>query len=109
MTPWERAGDGRRTGRLVGRAGGWRLVHIEADDAEDAVQGSIEALRGLGDWTEGPGELCAFPYVEYGNHAGAMELARAVIDRERRPRGPHRHDGGSGRGPGVSGCVEAVE
>ena len=36
--------------------GGWwvvrwgqRLVHIEADDAEDAVRGSIEALRGLGD------------------------------------------------------------
>ena len=29
---------------------GQRLVYIDADDAGDAVQGSIEALRGMGDW-----------------------------------------------------------
>ena len=33
--------------RAVGR--GQCLVHIEADGAEDAVQGSIDALKGLGD------------------------------------------------------------
>ena len=27
---------------------GQRLTHIEAQDATDAVQGSIDALRGLG-------------------------------------------------------------
>ena len=58
-----------------------RLVHIEADDAEDAVQGFIEALRGMGDWTKEPGELSAFPYVEYRRHARPMEFARAAIDR----------------------------
>ena len=71
-------------------AWGQRLVHIEADDAEDAVQGSIEALRALGDWTQDPLELSAFPYVEYGKHAGPHSFTRAVIDRQRRTQGPRR-------------------
>ena len=58
---------------------GRRLVHIEADDADDAVHGSIEALRGMGDWTENPGELEAFPYTGYGEHASPQEFTRAVI------------------------------
>ena len=62
-----------------------RLVHIEADDAEDAAQGSVEALRGLGD----PGELSAFPYIEYRNHARPGDFTRAVIDRARRHPGAH--------------------
>ena len=78
-----------------------RLVHIEADDARDAVRGSIEALRGLGDWTEDPDELTAFPYVEYGKHAGSRGFTRAVIDRARRHRGTHRRDRGMGRGSGL--------
>ena len=49
---------------------GQRLVHIEAGDAEDAVQGSIEALPGLGDWPEAPAELHAVPYVDHGKHRG---------------------------------------
>lgn len=71
---------------------GPRLVHIEADGAEDAVQGSIEALRGLGDWTEDPDELRAFVYTELGKHGGPRDFTRAVIDRERRgrPRPPGR-------------------
>ncbi|MDD9981418.1 MAG: hypothetical protein OXU81_08700 [Gammaproteobacteria bacterium] len=76
-------------------AWGQRLVHIEADDAEDAVRGSIEALRGLGDWTQDPRELRAFPYVEYGKHAVPRSFTRAVIDRERRTHGPHRRATGS--------------
>ena len=76
-------------------AWGPRLVHIEADDAEDAVQGSIKALRGLGDWAENPRELRAFPYTEMGKHRGRRDFTRAVIDRERRTRGPHRRAGGS--------------
>ena len=79
---------------------GQRLVHIEADDAGDAVQGSIEALRGLGDWPEAPGVLCAFPYIEMGKHAEPRSFTRAVIDRARRRRVPHRGDGGSGRRAG---------
>ena len=69
---------------------GQRLVHIEANDAEDAVQGSIEALRGMGDWPEDPAELRAFPYVESGEHKGPRDFTRAVIDRARRNPGPHR-------------------
>ena len=52
-------GAGRTEPVTVALWNGWwvvrwdqRLVHIEADDARDAIQGSIEALRGLGDWTE---------------------------------------------------------
>ena len=63
-------------GRLVGRAAGQRLVHIEARDARDAVEGSIKALRGLGDWTENPRELRAFPYTETGKHRGARDFTR---------------------------------
>ena len=63
---------------------GRRLTHIEALDAADAVQGSIDALQGLGDWTDDPDELVAFPYVEYRHHARPMEFARATIDRTRR-------------------------
>ena len=63
---------------------GQRLVHIEANDARDAIQGSIEALRDLGDWTENPGELRAFPYTEMGKHQGPRDFTRAVIDRARR-------------------------
>ena len=69
---------------------GRRLVHIKADDARDAVDGSIKALRGLGDWTEDPRELQAFPYTEMGKHKGRRDFTRAVIDRARRDRGPHR-------------------
>lgn len=72
---------------------GERLAHIEADDAEDAIQGSIEALRGLGDWTESPDELRAFPYTELGRHRGPRHFTRAVIDRARRHRGAHRRPG----------------
>ena len=68
---------------------GERLVHIEADDAEDAVQGSIEALRGLGDWPENSNELRAFPYIEMRKHRGRRGFTRAVIDRARRHRGAH--------------------
>ena len=63
---------------------GQRLVHIEADSAGDAIRGSIVALRGLGDWTEDPGKLCAFPYTELGRHRGPRDFTRAVIDRKRR-------------------------
>lgn len=79
---------------------GQRLVDIEADDAEDAVQGSIDALRGLGDWPEAPGELHAVPYVELGEHRGPRDFTRAVIDRKRRgkPRPPGRQRR-SRRGP----------
>ena len=76
--------------------GGWwvvrwgqRLVHIEADDAEDAVLGSIEALRGLGDWTGDAGALTAVPYFEHHEHARAGDFTRAVVDRTRRHRGAH--------------------
>ena len=82
---------------------GQRLTHIEADDADDAVRGSIEALRGLGDWTENPGELTAFPYVEYGKHAGAKGFTRAVIGRERRSPGPYRRRRRAGKGPRQGG------
>ena len=73
---------------------GQRLVHIEADGTEDAVRGSIEALRGLGDWTEDPSELRAFPYVEYGKHAGRRSFTRAAIDGARRHRGAHPRSAG---------------
>lgn len=69
---------------------GEHLVHIEANDAEDAVQGSIEALRGLGTGRRAPMELRACPYVEVGKHKGPRDFTRAVIDRARRHRGPHR-------------------
>ena len=68
---------------------GQRLVHIEADDAEDAVLGSIEALRGLGDWTGDPDALAAVPYLEHHQHARPGDFTRAVIDRTRRHRGAH--------------------
>ena len=76
---------------------GQHLTHIEADDARDAVQDSIEALRGLGDWTEDPGELSAFPYPEYGKHAEPMEFTRAVIDRSRRSKNSQRRRRTDGR------------
>ena len=76
---------------------GQRLVHIEADGAEDAVHGSIEALQGLGDWTGEPSELTAFPYIEYGKHAEPMEFTRAVIDRSRRSKNPQRRRRTGGR------------
>ena len=47
-----------------------------------AVQGSIEALRGLGDWPEAAAELSACPYDELGKHRGPRrDFTRAVIDR----------------------------
>ena len=61
-----------------------RLVHIEADDAEDAIQGSIEALRVLGDWLEDRGALSAQPYVEHHKHRRPRDFTRAVIERHRR-------------------------
>ena len=63
---------------------GERLVHIEADDAADAVQGSIEALRGMGDWPEDPAELSAHAYVEHYKHSRRRDFTRAVIERHRR-------------------------
>ena len=70
---------------------GQRLTHIEADDAEDAIHGSIDALRGMGDWTEDPVQLDAFPYVEYRKRARPREFTRAVIDRQQRvKRNPRR-------------------
>ena len=62
---------------------------------------TIEAARRRRDkravfgWTEDPSELRAFPYVEYGKHAGRRGFTRAVIDRA------HRRDRGSGRGSGL--------
>ena len=73
---------------------GCRLTHIEADDAEDAVRGSIDALRGMGDWTEDSDELSAFPYVEFRKHTKPKDFTRAVIDRERRRK--RRSDGRMG-------------
>ena len=63
---------------------GQRLTHIEADDAQDAIHGSIDTLRNMGDWTENPGELSAFPYVEMWKHTRPRDFTRAVIDRRRR-------------------------
>lgn len=83
-------------GGSCGGAGAW-CTSRRTTDAEDAAQGSIEALRGLGDWTESPGQLRAFPYVEYAKHAAPMEFTRAVIDRERRTRGPCRDRQRSGQ------------
>ena len=78
---------------------GQRLTHIEADNAEDAIHGSIDALRGLGDWTEDPGELSAFPYVEFGKHSIPRDFTRAVIDRKHRAkRNPGRSGARFGRG-----------
>ena len=65
---------------------GQRLVHIEADNAADAVQGSIEALRGMGDWPQAPAELSAHAYVEHYKHSRRRDSTRAVIDRHRRGR-----------------------
>ena len=76
---------------------GQRLAHIEADDAEDAVRGSIEALMGMGDWREDPIELRAFLYTEYGKHARPREFTRAVIDRSRRSKIPQRRRRTGGR------------
>ena len=64
---------------------GRRLVHIEADHAADAVEGSIDALRGLGDWPQDPGALSAHLYVEHHKHSRPGDCTRAVIDRHRRP------------------------
>ena len=61
-----------------------RLVHIEADDAADAVQGSIDALRGMGDWPQAPAELSAHACVEHQAHSRRRDFTRAVIDRHRR-------------------------
>ena len=70
---------------------GQRLVHIEADDAADAVQGSIDALRGMGDWPQAPAELSAHPYVEHHAHSRPGDFTRAVIDRHRRGRSARRN------------------
>ena len=63
---------------------GERLVHIEADHAADAVEGSIDALRGMGDWPETRAELSVHPYVEHHRHSRPRDFTRAVIDRHRR-------------------------
>ena len=64
---------------------GQRLVHIKADDAARyAVQGSIDALRGMGDWPQDPAELNAHAYVEHHKHSRRRDFTRAVIDRHRR-------------------------
>ncbi|MDD9981158.1 MAG: hypothetical protein OXU81_07335 [Gammaproteobacteria bacterium] len=64
-----------------------RLVHLEADDAEDAIRGSIEALRGLGDRTESPHELRAFRTPRWGSTQGPRDFTRAVIEGHRRGKG----------------------
>ena len=69
---------------------GRRLVHIEADDAADAIQGSIDALRRMGDWPEDPAELSTHAYVEHHKHSQRRDFTRAVIDR-------HRRGGNAGR------------
>ena len=69
---------------------GRRLVHTEADDAQDAVQGSVGALQSLGGWTKDPAALRAFPYVERGPHTGPRVFTRAVLDRARRALRPAR-------------------
>ena len=48
---------------------GQRMVHIEADNAEDVVQSFFKPLQGPGDWTEDPAALHGFPYVELGKHS----------------------------------------
>ena len=63
---------------------GQRLVHIEADDAADAIEGSIDALRGMGDWPQDPAELSAHAYVEHYKHSRCRDFTRAVIDRRQR-------------------------
>ena len=65
---------------------GRRLVHIEADDAADAVKGSVDALRGLGDWPQDPDALNAHAYVEHHAHSRPGDFTRAVIDRRQRAR-----------------------
>ena len=74
---------------------GQRLVHNLRHDAEDAVQASIDALRGLGDWTEDPSELSAVAYTEYRGEPG--DFTRAVVERGRRHRGRHHRGSGSRR------------
>ena len=68
-----------------------RLVHIEAHDAEDAVQDSVNALRGLGDWPQYPAALSAHAYVEHHKHSRPGDFTRAVIDRHRRGRSARRN------------------
>ena len=74
---------------------GRRMTHIEADDAEDAVQGSIDELRGMGDWTDDPSQLTAIAYTEYRGEPG--DFTRAVVERAGRQRGRHHRGGGNRR------------
>ena len=69
---------------------GQRLVYIQADDATNAIEGSITALRGLGDWPEDPAELTAFPRDEYHTHSRPRDFTRAVISDRDRARKPSR-------------------
>ena len=62
-------------------------MHIEVHDIRDAFQGSIEALRGLGDSTEDSGELGAVRYIGLGKHRGPRNLTRVVIEGQRRGKG----------------------
>lgn len=71
-------------GRLVGLAVGRRLVHIEAQDARDAVHGSVEALQGLTEWTEDPSQLRAVPYTELGSTEARGTWAMAARKCEKR-------------------------
>ena len=71
---------------------GQRLVHTKADDPEDAVQGSIEALRGMGDWPEAAAKLRAFPYVVLGKPRDPRDFNRLGAKQRQYPlairRGP---------------------
>ena len=99
MTLRETVDDRHHIGRVVGRAGGPDVVHIEADDADEAVKGSVEALREIGAWTEDASELGALPYIEYHRHARLRDLSRAVIARARRHLGVEPRMGTRGQSP----------
>ena len=68
---------------------GRRIVMVEeANDAASAIGISIEALRGMGDWTDDPAELVAFPQAEAAQHAKPHDFTRAIIARDWRERLP---------------------
>ena len=58
---------------------GQRLTHIEADDAQEAIHGAIDSLRGMGDWTEDPGELSAFRHDV--GHGEGTAMNRTLAER----------------------------
>ena len=71
---------------------GQRLVHIEADDAADAVQALHRRATGDGGLAGGPGGAQR-PRVRRAprSTAGAGDFTRAVIDRHRWASSPRRN------------------